>query len=73
MLNVAAAERFPAASTAITGGMLLLTVSIFVDRLGTEYGAKMPPDEEVAEVPGTDAPLARALAWLGQQGSCRTA
>ena len=51
------------------GGMLLLTVSVYVDRLGNEYGARMPTDEEVPEAEGVDAPLARALGWLSQQGN----
>lgn len=53
------------------GGMLLLTVSIFVDRLGTEYGARMSVDEEVPEATGKDAPLERGLAWLRDQDTCR--
>jgi carboxyl-terminal processing protease len=52
------------------GGTVVLTVSVYVDRLGNEYGAKMPVDEDVP-MAETDAPLARALTWLSEQGACR--
>jgi carboxyl-terminal processing protease len=52
------------------GGSLVMTVSVYVDRTGKEYGHEMLPDEQVAEVAGADAPLDAALAWLARQPGC---
>jgi len=55
------------------GAVLVLTVSTMVDRDGTVYGEKLPPDEAIiGEKTGerqTDAVLDRAVEWLSAQ-SC---
>jgi hypothetical protein len=57
------------------GAAILLTTSVYVDRTGTRYGAKVVPDQPVANEPGAagDATLDAAVAWLRQASGCSAA
>jgi C-terminal processing protease CtpA/Prc len=53
------------------GANMVVTIGRNRDRTGHDYPLRVAPDEVVSESASGDAPLARATAWLAEQGACR--
>jgi C-terminal processing protease CtpA/Prc len=51
------------------GARIFLTVSVFVDRTGQQYGGVIAPDEVVAKK-GEELALQAAVDWLFEQPAC---
>lgn len=49
------------------GAWIFLTVSVFADRTGEQYGGVIPPDEVVGD---EELTLRTAVDWLLEQPAC---
>ena len=70
-ISIASIQRFPLSD----GANLVLTVGVYVDRAGGEYGEGLNPDELIPLTgrnprAGEDAVIHAALGWIGEQSEC---
>ncbi len=74
----AATYGVPSANTGFTmpdKAVIILTTALDVDRLGRQYGTRIPPDQAVptSAKPATDdSVVAAAMTWLSTQDRCAT-
>lgn len=70
-ISITSIQRFPLSD----GANLVLTVGVYVDRVGGEYAEGLNPDELIPLTgrnprAGEDAVIHAALGWIGEQSEC---